>query len=102
MQDLPPEGTVYFARGTRKRSAAELQPKSRHGHPGRVGTGQLPAPQGKRTPGGCRLVPAMPTGEVRHEAYPYVVIEFSLQGLRLEGLRGPQPHSYLMYVEVPS
>ena len=48
------------------------------------------------------LAPAMPTGEGRHEAYPYVVIESHLEGLRLEGLRGPQPHSYSTYVEVPS
>jgi len=29
-------------------------------------------------------------------------IEFHLEGLRLEGLRPPQPRSYSTYVEVPA
>jgi len=29
-------------------------------------------------------------------------IEFQLDGLRLEGLEEPQPHTYSAYVEVPA
>jgi predicted RNase H-like HicB family nuclease len=29
-------------------------------------------------------------------------IEFHLEGMRLEGLRVPKPHSYSTYVEVPA
>ena len=29
-------------------------------------------------------------------------IEFHLEGLRLDGLRAPKPHTYSTYVEVPA
>jgi predicted RNase H-like HicB family nuclease len=42
------------------------------------------------------------TGQTREEVEKNMqeAIEFHLEGLRLEGLRVPQPHSYSTYVEV--
>ena len=49
--------------------------------------------------GGC-----VSTGQTREEVEKNMqeAIEFHLEGLRLEGLRVPQPHSYSTYVEVPA
>jgi predicted RNase H-like HicB family nuclease len=44
------------------------------------------------------------TGKTRQEVEKNMqeAIEFHLEGLRLEGLQVPQPHSYSTYVEVPA
>jgi len=44
------------------------------------------------------------TGRTREEVERnmQVSIEFHLEGLRLEGLQVPRPHSYSTYVEVPA
>jgi predicted RNase H-like HicB family nuclease len=44
------------------------------------------------------------TGKTREEIEKNMqeAIEFHLEGLRLEGLGVPQPHSYSTYVEVPA
>ena len=44
------------------------------------------------------------TGRTREEVERNMqeAIEFHLEGLRLEGLQVPQPHSYSTYVEVPA
>jgi predicted RNase H-like HicB family nuclease len=44
------------------------------------------------------------TGQTRAEVEKnmQVAIEFHLEGLRLEGLHVPEPHSYSTYVEVPA
>jgi predicted RNA binding protein YcfA (HicA-like mRNA interferase family)/predicted RNase H-like HicB family nuclease len=44
------------------------------------------------------------TGQTREEVEKNMqeVIEFHLEGLRLEGFHVPQPHTYSTYVEVPA
>ena len=44
------------------------------------------------------------TGRTREEVEKNIqeAIVFHLEGLRLEGLRVPNPHSYSTYVEVPA
>ena len=44
------------------------------------------------------------TGKTREEIEKNMqeAIEFHLEGLRLEGLHAPQPHTYSTYVEVPA
>ena len=44
------------------------------------------------------------TGQTREEVEKNMqeALEFHLEGLRLEGLHVPQPHSYSTYVEVPA
>ena len=44
------------------------------------------------------------TGRTREEVERNMreAIEFQLDGLRLEGLEEPQPHTYSAYVEVPA
>ena len=44
------------------------------------------------------------TGKTREEIEKNMqkAIEFHLEGLRLEGLHVPQPHTYSTYVEVPA
>ncbi len=49
--------------------------------------------------GGC-----VSTGRTREEVEKNMreAIEFHLEGLRLEGMEVPAPHSYSTYVEVPA
>jgi predicted RNase H-like HicB family nuclease len=49
--------------------------------------------------GGC-----VSAGRTREEVEKNMqeAIEFHLEGMRLEGLRVPRPHSYSTYVEVPA
>jgi predicted RNase H-like HicB family nuclease len=44
------------------------------------------------------------TGRTREEVERHMreAIAFHLEGLRLEGLEVPQPHTYSAYVEVPA
>ena len=44
------------------------------------------------------------TGQTREEVEKNMreAIEFHLEGLRLEGLQVPPPHTYSTYVEVPA
>ncbi len=44
------------------------------------------------------------TGQTRQEVEKNTqeAIEYHLDGMRLEGLHPPQPHSYSTYVEVPA
>lgn len=44
------------------------------------------------------------TGRTREEVERNMreAIEFHLQGLRLEGLEAPAPHTYSAYIEVPA
>jgi len=44
------------------------------------------------------------TGQTREQVEKNMqeAIEFHLEGLRLEGLHVPQPHTYSTYVEVPA
>ena len=44
------------------------------------------------------------TGQTREEVEKHMqeAIEFHLEGMRLEGLSVPPPHSYSTYVEVPA
>ena len=44
------------------------------------------------------------TGQTREEVERHMreAIEFHLEGLRLEGLEVPQPHTYSAYVDVPA
>ena len=44
------------------------------------------------------------TGHTREEVEKNMqkAIEFHLEGLRLEGVHVPQPHTYSTYVEVPA
>jgi len=44
------------------------------------------------------------TGRTREEVEKNMqkAIEFHLEGLRLEGVHVPQPHTYSTYVEVPA
>jgi len=44
------------------------------------------------------------TGQTREQVEKNMqeAIEFHLEGLRIEGLHVPQPHTYSTYVEVPA
>jgi predicted RNase H-like HicB family nuclease len=44
------------------------------------------------------------TGRTREEVQRNMreAIEFHLEGMRLEGLAAPEPHTYSTYVEVPA
>jgi predicted RNase H-like HicB family nuclease len=44
------------------------------------------------------------TGRTREEVQKNMreAIEFHLEGMRLEGLPAPEPHTYSSYVEVPA
>jgi predicted RNase H-like HicB family nuclease len=50
------------------------------------------------------LAGCVSTGRTREEVEKNMqeAIEFHLEGMRLEGLRVPKPHSYSAYVEVPA
>ena len=50
-------------------------------------------------PAGC-----VSAGRMREEVEKNMqeAIEFHLEGLRLDGLRAPKPHTYSTYVEVPA
>ena len=50
------------------------------------------------------LAGCVSTGRTREEVEKNMqeAIEFHLEGMRLEGLHVPEPHSYSTYVEVPA